>query len=405
MESLGTPLALVEGVSFRGIKTIYLLVSLVSSLLPGIQAWAEEELSVHPDDPYYSSQGALSLPEDEMTNNSVSAAWEITTDASSVIVAVIDTGVELAHPDLTDNLWINANEIPDNGLDDDENGYADDVHGYDFKHEDGSPEDEWGHGTLTAGIIGAVGNNGIGTAGVAWKVQLMILKVFGDSGGGTVDDFSEAIRYAIHNGARIINASWTVPESYPGDQIPELKAAMVEAQEAGILVVAAAGNDGADLDDSPVFPASYLLDNLVSVAALDAANEDLLYNSNYNHEKVTVAAPGEDVIGPYLSEGYATLTGTSSATALTSGVAALMIAENDGLSASQIRSAMIDTSDPSDTLSGVVRSEGTLNPYGSVSAALTADTSGGSSSATEEAGVTPTPSPSASSGGCSLMAL
>lgn len=351
-----------------------------------------------PDDPYYSFQTALST---KNTNASVSSAWQLTTDASSVVVAVIDTGADLEHSDLQENLWVNSDEVPDNDIDDDGNGYVDDVHGYDFKHEDGTPEDEWGHGTLTSGIIGAVGDNGIGTAGVAWKVQLMILKVFGASGGGTVEDFSEAIRYAVQNGAKIINASWTVPGSYPGDQIPALKAAMVEAQEAGILVVAAAGNDGMNLEDSPVFPASYHLDNVVSVAALNNNEEALLEESNYGAESVAVATLGEEVLGPYPSNHYATLTGTSAAAAIVSGVGALMVSQNSNLGASDLQNIMIQTSEPIDALSGLVRSGGTLNPYESIQSALAVDAPGEPSDATEEAGEY-TPSTSASSGGCAL---
>lgn len=348
-----------------------------------------------PNDPYYTYQAALFVP--TSSGDTIADAWGITTDASSVIVAVIDTGVQLDHPDLAPNLWRNDDEIPGNGIDDDGNGYADDRNGYDFRHGDGEPEDEWGHGTLTAGIIGAVGDNGIGTAGVVWSGRLMILKVFGASGGGNIEDFVSAIRYAIGNGARIIHAGWTLPPSYPGDQRPLLMEAIINAREEGILVVAAAGNDSADLDDSPVFPAGYLLDNVLSVAAIEGDGPILLTSSNFGGERVAVATVGDAVLGPYLSGGYATLTGTSSSAALVTGVASLIVSQRPDLSPEEIREIMMTTSTPSEGLDGLVLSGGALNPYASLATALATPSA---SEGGEEAGRPLTPQ---AVGGCSLV--
>lgn len=373
-----------------------ILVSL--SIAPsGVQATIGDE---GPNDPYYSSQ--LALSSDECSGSSFAEAWHISRDASTIITAVIDTGAELDHPDLADNLWVNSNEIPGNSIDDDGNGYVDDIHGYDFRNKDGNPEDQWGHGTLSAGIIGAVGNNQVGTTGVVWSAQLMILKVFGASGGGRLKDFAEAIRYAIHQGAKVINAGWIIPPSYPGDQIPLLMEALEEAHEAGVLVVAAAGNDSANLDEAPVFPASYSFDNVVAVAALKVNVPNLLEESNYGKTSVAVATTGEEVLGPYLSHGYATLTGTSAATALVSGMASLMFANEPDLTPAQVRARMIETSETADNLQGVLQSEGVLNPYAALtSGAIPASVGNGSDDGSDDSTQVETSLPA--QGGCSLI--
>lgn len=318
-----------------------------------------------PNDPYYPYQSALksSLSSD----GSISGAWSLRTDAPDVIVAVIDSGADLDHPDLAANLWANSGEIEGNGIDDDGNGFVDDVHGYDFRNNDGEslgePEDEWGHGSLVAGIMGNAGNNGIGSTGVAWSIRMMILKVFGSSGGGSVSDFVSAIDYAIDNGARIINASWTVKPVTQGDEIQELKDAIQRASDAGILVVAAAGNDSEDLDEIPAYPAAYSSNNVISVAALGEDGETLLSNSSYGSEMVHVAAAGKEVIGSYLSGEYATLTGTSAAAAIVSGVSALVMASGPDLTPAEIRNILVETSDPAELLDGFLQSGGVLNAY------------------------------------------
>jgi len=346
------------------IEKLFLIAGVI--LIPGI-VWSV----TLPNDPYYDRQTPL------FTN--MSEAWEMGTNASTVVVAVIDTGVELDHPDLVDNLWINVGEIPGNEIDDDGNGYVDDVYGYDFWTDPSNlsanltnlsdshrPNDRWGHGTLVAGILGARGDNKIGTAGVVWKVSLMILKAFGPSGSrGTVDGFVAAIDYAIENGARIINASWTIHPTTTDGEVEPLKQAIERAQKAGVLVVAAAGNEGVDLDRTPVFPAAYSFDNLISVTAVGENNQgedSFLEESNFGLKTVSLASPGEALLGPYLQHSYAMLTGTSAATAVVSGVAALMIAERPDLQPREVKEILIATSRAIPSLKGIVSSQGEIDP-------------------------------------------
>ncbi len=382
---------------YRSLKTLGLggLGVVMASLIGQPSLYA----STTPNDPFFTYQEALS------GTGSVADAWDMTHDASTIVVAVIDSGADMDHTDLLANFWVNAGETPDNGIDDDENGYVDDVHGYDFKDEDGDPDDVSGHGSITAGIIGAEGNNSIGTAGVAWKVQLMVLKVFGASGGGTISDFVEAIDYAVDHGAHVINASWTVTPNQSDERVSRLEEAMERAEDAGVLVIAAAGNEGQDLDASPVYPAAYDFDNIISVAATTTDGESLLDNSNYGDQRVHVAAPGEELLASYMGGGYATLTGTSAAAALVSGVSALMLSEQPDITPLQIREAFIDASLSEAALVGKVFSAGQLQVLASVQAAaaleVTEQSSGGgdaSQGSGELAG-----GAEALSGGCSLI--
>lgn len=220
-------------------------------------------------------------------------AWEnLGTGSKDVVVAIIDTGVDHAHADLRANRWINQDEIPNNGRDDDRNGYVDDRFGYDFYNKDATPFDPADgdqHGTHVAGTIGAAGNNGVGVAGVNWNVTLMPLKFLGRFGGWDFDG-AEAIIYAVDNGADIINASWG------GYHSPVLQDAIEYAAQHGVLFVAAAGNDSVNVDMHPdfYFPASSPSTNVVTVAATDH-NDELAPWSNFGRNTVEVAAPGVDV--------------------------------------------------------------------------------------------------------------
>jgi len=216
-------------------------------------------------------------------------AWDTTTGDASIIIAVIDSGVDYNHPDLKDNIWTNGDEEPDNGIDDDNNGYIDDVHGWDFADNDNDPMDSNDHGTHVAGTIGARGDNATGISGVCWTVKLMPLKFLDSLGVGLVSDEVEAIQYAIDNGAHIINASFGDP-TYSS---PELEA-IGEAQYAGLLFVTAAGNTGVDIDTNPVYPAAYSLDNIISVTASNQ-DDELPAWANYGDEGVDIAAPGENI--------------------------------------------------------------------------------------------------------------
>jgi uncharacterized repeat protein (TIGR01451 family) len=215
-------------------------------------------------------------------------AWDITTGSSSVIIAVVDSGVAWEHPDLAANIWTNPGETAGNGIDDDGNGFVDDVHGWDFVDNDNDPtaNDDPGHGTHVAGTIAAVGNNATGVTGVMWTAQIMPVRFLDALGSGSVSDEILAINYAIDNGAKIINASYGSSQSSLSEQT-----AISAANAAGLLFVAAAGNAAANTDNTPSYPASYDLPNIISVAASDQ-NDDLAFFSNYGVTTVDLVAPG-----------------------------------------------------------------------------------------------------------------
>ena len=212
-------------------------------------------------------------------------AWDLETGSTDIVVAVVDSGVDAMHPDLAANIWTNPNET-NNGVDDDGNGYIDDIHGWDFVENDNQPIDPHGHGTHVAGIIGAVGNNGIGSAGVCWRVSIMPLRFITAADYGTTADAIEAIEYADDNGADVINLSWGGP--YYSLALKEA----IDAVDA--LVVCAAGNEGGNLDDVPLYPASYESANILSVAASDADDHPAWF-TNYSDRLADVAAPGTDI--------------------------------------------------------------------------------------------------------------
>ena len=206
-------------------------------MLVALSGFSAAEARV-PNDTFYSKQWYLRQINAE-------AAWDKTTGSDQVIVAVIDTGVDIDHEDLRDNVWTNAGELPGNGIDDDKNGFADDVHGWNFlansndvkPHEPGASEDGFIHGTLVASLIAARGGNDVGVAGVAWNVKIMPLTALDGMGFGSSDDVAEAVRYAVTNGAQIINLSL---EGYTNST--DITAALAYARSKGVLTVAASGN-------------------------------------------------------------------------------------------------------------------------------------------------------------------
>jgi subtilisin family serine protease len=222
-------------------------------------------------------------------------AWKLTRGARSTIVAVLDTGVDITHPELAGAIWTNRGEIPGNGKDDDRNGYVDDVHGWDFVNKDNtvfdSPYDD-DHGTHVAGTIAAAADNGKGVAGAAPGVTVMPLKFLGPDGGRDSDAI-KAIEYAKAKGAKIINASWGGPGS---SRLSKDDVALREAiRRSGLLFVAAAGNDGANVDATPYYPAAFDLPNVVSVAAVDNRGQ-LASFSNYGRKTIDIAAPGASIL-------------------------------------------------------------------------------------------------------------
>ena len=280
------------------------------------------------------------------------------TTGSNTTVAVVDTGVSYKHPDLAGNAWKNSADVP-NGVDDEGDGFVDDVFGADFFSNDSNPDDDGGHGTHVAGIIGAQGNNALGVTGVNWDVNVMALKFLDENGEGNTADAANAIDYAVAHGARVINASWGGPSFSQA-----LYGAIKRAGDRGVMVVAAAGNEGNNSDVKPDYPAAFDLPNIVSVAATDRSDQ-LLDFSNFGAKSVDLAAPGDDVLStvPTLSDpsGYAAFSGTSMAAPFVSGAAALYLAKYPGATVDQIKSALMQTADRLPTLVGKTVSGGRLD--------------------------------------------
>lgn len=263
-------------------------------------------------------------------------AWSLTR-GQGVTVAIIDTGARLEHPDLAPNIWTNFGETPGNGVDDDNNGYIDDVHGIDLssKRPGQDLDDGNGHGTHVAGIVAAAAN-GRGVVGVAPQVKLMIIKALDAKGSGTSGSTAEGIRYAAANGARVVNVSLG---GDGGDA--NVDAAVQAAAAANVLIVAAAGNDGRNIDQRPSYPASIAAPNLLAVASTDPdGGRDLSEFSNYGALTVQVAAPGGNILSTTNDGAYGVKSGTSMATPMVSGVAALAASVNPRLNASDLRALM-----------------------------------------------------------------
>lgn len=289
-------------------------------------------------------------------------AWNINTGGSSVVVAVIDTGVDFTHPDLVEASWVNTGEVAGNGQDDDGNGLVDDRDGWDFVNDDNTPADDNYHGTHVAGILGARGNNGIGIAGVAWNCTIMALKVQPVTGkGGTESDLLDALNYARLNGAQIINLS---VGGYPQSTIG--RSTMNGLETAGILVVCAAGNDARDTDLNPNYPSCYTNLNIISVAN-STDDDDIASSSNFGVNSVDLAAPGTRILStmppPLYVEIYQPDSGTSMASPHVAGVAALLKSANASWTATQLRTAILGNVDRLVAFNGVVATGGRLNAY------------------------------------------
>lgn len=303
-----------------------------------------------PNDPSFSRQWSLrNTAQTGGTSGadiSAVAAWDLQNSAANVIVAIIDSGARLTHQDLAANLWTSAtgthgiNAIQSAGT----SGYN-------------TPEDDSGHGTHVTGIIGAVGNNGLGVSGVAWSVKLMPLKFIDSTGSGSTSDAVECINYAIANGAKVINASYGAT-GYSSAQYEAIKA----ARDAGIIFVAAAGNDTADNDLAPDYPSGYLLDNIVSVASTNSS-DTLADSSNFGSGSVELAAPGVAILSTYYSSdsSYETLGGTSMAAPHVSGAIALLRAKFPNDTYRQAINRVLRSTTKLSSLSGMVQTGGRLN--------------------------------------------
>lgn len=327
-----------------------------------------------PDDPDYSKLYGLNNTGQSGgsadADIDASEAWGTTTGDSGVVVAVIDEGIDVKHPDLVNNIWTNPGESGSgketNGIDDDANGYVDDVNGWDFANNDKGvydPDPVSGagdeHGTHVAGTIAAQGNNGIGITGVSWQTQIMPLKFLGADGGYT-SDAVEAINYAVDRGVKISNNSWG-----GGGFSQALSDAISRADAKGHIFVAAAGNGGADgvgddNDAAPHYPSNYNIPNVVSVAASDASDA-LASFSNYGVSSVDVAAPGVRILSTLPGNTYGSYSGTSMATPHISGIAALLRAKDPSLDDAQLKAQLLQSVDAKGSLSGKVATGGRAN--------------------------------------------
>ena len=317
-----------------------------------------------PNDPEFEQMWGLhAAPDDDDID--APEAWDLTTGASSVVVAVIDTGIAYTHPDLSQNVWTNGAETT-NGLDDDGNGLVDDIRGWDFFEDDNDPDDVDEHGTHVAGTIGARGNNGVGVAGVNWQVKLLALRA-GDQLGLPLSAIVDSIDYACSKGARVVNGSFGGPGH---------SQAMLDAINAcpGTLFVFAAGNGGGDQigdnnDSFPTYPCNYTSANIVCVAA--TTRGDVLASfSNYGAASVDLAAPGVAILSTKPGGFYQFADGTSMASPHVAGVAALRLALSPAATVGQLRNALLSSVDAKPALTGKVASGGRLNAFGAMNAPL-----------------------------------
>jgi subtilisin family serine protease len=314
-------------------------------------------------------------------------AWSISTGSNNVVVAVIDTGVDYTHSDLAANVWTNTREIAGNGIDDDSDGFVDDVHGYNFINNTGDPMDDNGHGTHVSGTIAAVGDNGLGVAGLNWSTSIMGLKFLNNNGEGYLSDAIRAINYATMErtvygvNVRVMNNSWG-----GGSFSSAMQNAIQAAGDAGIMFVAAAGNSGTNNDTSPQYPANYAPANVVSVAA-STQSDQLAYFSCYGATTVDVAAPGVSIYSTLPGNRYGSYSGTSMATPHVAALAALAWAVDPTASVAEIRSAILDGADHVAALNGLVATGGRLNAYNTLTLL-------GSTPTPSQPVPTPTPTPS-----------
>lgn len=347
----------------------------VNPAVDHVEANGSRQLAVFPNDTYADSQYHLKQSND--ADIDAGKAWDTTIGTSSVIVAVIDTGVDLDHPDLVNNIWTNSDEIAGNGIDDDGNGYIDDVNGWDFVDDDNDPNptptgSSWTsgvvvHGTHVAGLIGAEGNNAVGTSGVNWRVSIMPVRVFTDTGDSTLDDIYNAVNYAANSGADIINMS------YGGGSYSRFEQEAIEAAyDKGALSVAAAGNESANLNKTPSYPICHPF--VLGVSATDATDARASF-TNYGTDCVDVAAPGDFILSTYYTDDaingftsdYGYLSGTSMSAPIVSGIAALAYSAKSDIDSGEMMNIIIDSTD---SIHDDALGSGRVNAYQAVVTAL-----------------------------------
>ncbi len=306
----------------------------------------DEQWGLHNTGQTFGPSGGLSGTSDDDID--APEAWSIETGSSGTVIAVLDSGIDLDHPDLLNRIWSNPGETAGNSIDDDGNGYIDDTRGWDFVNGDNDPDDDYHHGTHVSGIIGAEADNGTGVAGINWDVRLMPLKVLDSGGIGALDKILLAIQYAVDNGAEIINASWGLdPKTTTFSQ--SLYDAIADARDHGILFVSAAGNKGV-----VEWPARFNLDNILSVTATDYNDQLTDFGTGtlaaVDAEDVDLAAPGDTIYSTFIDGSqnatYNYLDGTSQSAAFVSGVAGLLLSHSPTLTADQIKARILAGVDP-----------------------------------------------------------
>ena len=323
-------------------------------------------------------------------------AWGLSTGSSSVVVGILDSGMNYTHPDLSANVWVNPGEIAGNGIDDDGNGYIDDVNGVDTVNNDSNPVDDNFHGTHVAGTIGAVGNNGLGVAGVAWSVKMIPCKFLNAGGSGSTSGAIQCLDYMTNlksnAGINIVatNNSWGGGSSFSS----ALYQAIQRSEAANILFVAAAGNSGSDNDAVATYPANFDLSNIISVAAIDQ-NGGLASFSNYGATTVDIGAPGVSIASTYSGNSYAYLSGTSMATPQVTGAIALLRSYKPNLTMTQTKASITTSGTALSSLSGKTSTGKNINLFGALTTtqSTVTPTSTPTSTATATATATATSAP------------
>ncbi len=286
-------------------------------------------------------------------------AWSITQGSKDVKIAVIDTGVDYTHPELKSQIMVNEAELNGKpGVDDDGDGYIDDIYGYDFANKDADPQDGHGHGTHCAGVIGAA-HNTAGVAGVMANVSILPIKFLSDSGSGETIDAIAAIDYGIKRGVNVMSNSWG-----GGEKEQSLQDAIQAATDAGIVFVAAAGNESSNNDSTESYPANY--PNVISVGSFTSAGARSSF-SNYGVKSVHVSAPGSNILSTYKNGGYTTMSGTSMATPHVAGVVGLILSQEPGLTPAQVKERLINTSVKTSKLSTASVSGGRVDAFRALS--------------------------------------
>ena len=311
----------------------------------------EQSQEKTPNDPFYALDYALiDSPQDYDID--APSAWATRTGCAKV--AILDTGIDTDHPDLAPNVY-KSDDKPNNGKDDDKNGYVDDTYGWNVIKGKGSGEDDNGHGSHVSGIVAGRGNNDNGSSGICWSAKLVAVKFMNSKGKGSTSDAIDGIDYAVKNGAKIVNCSFG-----SSSKSSALHDAVDYAQDHNVLLVVAAGNDGENIDKHPIYPASYTDSNILTVAA-STSTDTLASFSNFGSTAVDVAAPGDSIFSTYLNGGYRYLSGTSMAAPYVSGTAALLRKQESDATYGQLRKAIRQKVDKPPALNGKVAYDGRLN--------------------------------------------